>query len=400
MSAAPGPVDLSRGRSFASGFPHDYFTWLRREAPLFWHEPTEHTPGGIGFWVLSRHADAMAIMTDPETFSSEAAGTQLDDSGAGPGIMLNMMDDPRHLRTRSLINRGFTPRMIGRLEEDLRRRTLELIDAVPTGEIFDFVLAVARELPLQAICSVLGVPQEDRTELADLVDQAVEAETGEVLGLEQIRQIGRYAEPLIEQKRADPVDDILSIIVTATDDEGHQLNGRELKGFFNLLFPAGAETTNRALAGGIVALLEHPEEMTKLRANMDLLPSAIEEILRWTSPSVYKRRTPTRDVEMHGQQIKAGSRVTYWEMSANRDELVFEDPFRFDITRDPNPHVAFGFGAHYCLGANLARLELKVVLTELLNRFDHFEVAGEPSWTPNNRLVGLTHLPLIATTAD
>jgi len=133
---------------------------------------------------------------------------------------------------------------------------------------------------------------------------------------------------------------------------------------------------------------------------MDLLPSAIEEILRWTSPSVYKRRTPTRDVEMHGQQIKAGSRVTYWEMSANRDELVFEDPFRFDITRDPNPHVAFGFGAHYCLGANLARLELKVVLTELLNRFDHFEVAGEPSWTPNNRLVGLTHLPLIATTAD
>jgi cytochrome P450 len=389
------PVDLSWGRSFVAGFPHDYFTWLRREAPVFWHEPTEHTPGGVGFWVVSRYHDAVAIMTDPQTFSSELGGTQLDDSRPGSGILLNTTDDPRHQRLRSLVNRGFTPRHIGRLEDDLRDRARALLDAAPLGEPFDFVRQVARELPLQAICSVLGVPQDERGHLADLIDLAVEADTGEVLGYDYVRQIGAYAERLIEVKRAEPGDDILSVIVHARLEDGSALEVRELKGFFNLLFPAGAETTNRAIAGGLVALVDHPDQLAALRSDRDLLKPAIEEVLRWTSPSVYKRRTPRRDVEVRGQAIKAGERVTYWEMSANRDEDVFADPFRFDISRTPNPHVAFGFGAHYCLGANLARLELKVMLEELLDRYDRFEIVGEPTWTVNNRLVGMTSLPLV-----
>ncbi|MDH4147981.1 MAG: cytochrome P450, partial [Acidimicrobiia bacterium] len=396
------------GRSFRHGFPHDFFTWARAEAPLYWHEPTEHTPGGVGFWVLSRHADALAVMCDPATFSSEEGGTQLDDSHVGGGLLLNHTDDPRHLRLRSLINRGFTPRMIGRLEQDLAARAHALLDAVPTGEPFDFVASVARELPLQAICSVLGVPQDDRSELADLVDAAVNAETGEVLGYDFVRRLGAYGGALIERKRAEPADDILSVIVHARlDDEsappgGAQLSDVELKAFFNLLFPAGAETTNRAIAGGVVALGQHPEQLAALcsavaagDAGAATVRRAIEEILRWTTPSVYKRRTPTRDVELHGRTIRAGDKVTYWEMSANRDEAVFDAPFRFDIGRDPNPHVTFGFGAHYCLGANLARLELKVMLETLLSRCSGFEVVGEPTWTVNNRLVGMTCLPLV-----
>jgi cytochrome P450 len=285
--------------------------------------------------------------------------------------------------------------MIGRLTDDLRDRTTGLLDAAPEGEPFDFVHEVARELPLQAICSVLGVPQDDRGYLADLLDLAIEVETGEVFGYEYMRQLGDYAEQLIEAKRAEPADDILSVIVHARLDDGTQLSSRELKGFFNLLFPAGAETTNRAIAGGLVALVERPEQLAALRADPELLPRAIEEVLRWTSPSVYKRRTPTRDVVVGGQSIAAGSRLTYWEMSANRDDEVFTEPFRFDIARDPNPHLAFGFGAHFCLGANLARLELKVMFTELLDRYRHLGLAGEPTWTVNNRLVGLTSLPLV-----
>jgi len=388
-------IDLSAGRSFEQGFPHGWFTWLRREHPVWWHRPTEHTPGGVGFWVVSRYHDAVAVMRDPATFSSGEGGTAIDDS-RGAGISLNQSDDPQHWRLRSLVNRGFTARTIGALEDDLRRRAREIVTGLPVGEPFDLVGAVAQELPLQAICSILGVPQEDRRQLAAIVNEGIEADTGQVLGADALDALGAYGASLVETKRRQPADDILSVIVHAGDEDTAPLTDRELKAFFNLLFPAGAETTRGAIAGAVLAFVERPDELDRLRADAGLMKTAVEEILRWTTPSAYKRRTATRDVELGGETIRAGDKVTYWEMSANRDEAVFAEPFRFDVGRDPNPHVAFGLGKHFCLGASLARLEIRVMVEELFAGVDRLELAGPPVWPRNNRLVGVTHLPVIA----
>ncbi|MGZ6175529.1 MAG: cytochrome P450 [Candidatus Binataceae bacterium] len=387
-------VDLSNSRSFANGFPHDFFTWLRRNEPVWWHEPTRYTPNDVGFWVVSRYEDVVAVFKDPETYSSELGGTQIYD-GRGMGYQLNQTDDPKHRRLRALVNKGFTPRMIGRLEEGLRRRTKSILDAVPAAETFNFVPAVARELPLQAICSVLGVPQEDRAAIIEIVDLAVGAGDGTVMSPQYLKQLSAYADTVVERKRSNPADDILSVIVHAQLDDGSpQLNNQELRAFFNLLFPAGAETTRGSIAGGLLALMENPEELERLRNGPQLMKTAIEEMVRWTSPSVYKRRTTTRDAELKGRLIRQGQKVTVWEMSANRDEDAFENPFRFDVGRDPNNHVGFGLGTHFCLGANLARLEIRVMFEELLERYERFEVTGPLAWTNNNRLLSLTQLPL------
>ena len=200
---------------------------------------------------------------------------------------------------------------------------------------------------------------------------------------------------MVEQKRSDPANDILSVIVHAQLDDGSpQLNNQELRAFFNLLFPAGAETTRGSIAGGLLALIENPDELERLRDDPALMKTAIEEIVRWTSPSVYKRRTATRDTELGGHQFAEGQKVTVWEMSANRDEDAFENSFRFDVGRDPNYHVGFGLGTHFCLGANLARLEIRVMFEEILKRFKRFELMGPLAWTNNNRLLSLTELPL------
>jgi cytochrome P450 len=389
-------VDLSYSRSFANGFPHDFFTWLRRDEPVWWHEPTQHTPNGVGFWVVSRYDDVVTVFKDAETFSSELGGTQIYD-GKGMGYQLNQTDDPKHRRLRALVNKGFTPRMIGRMEGELRKRTQRILDNVPLRETFNFVPMVARELPLQTICSVLGVPQDDRAELIEVVDLAVGAGDGTVMSPQYLKRLSAYADKIVERKRAEPADDILSVIVHAQLDDGSpQLSNQELRAFFNLLFPAGAETTRSAIGGGLLALIENLDEMKRLRENPALIKTAIEEIVRWTSPSVYKRRTTSHDTELRGVPIPKGQKVTVWEMSANRDEDAFENPFRFDVGRDPNNHVGFGLGTHFCLGANLARLEIRVMFEELLTRFDHFELDGPLAWMNNNRLVGLTELPVKA----
>ncbi len=397
----PSPVvDLSDPASFRDGFPHESFVWLRREAPLFWHEPTEKTPDGEGFWVFSRYEDVREIFLDPKRFSSETGGhrelggTQIKDD-RGAGVMVNNTDDPRHRHMRSLVNTGFTPRMIGRMEGELRERIRRILSNIPEGEPFDFLERVARELPLQAICSILGVPQSDRTMLCDWVDEGIEADTGEVIAASAHRKLGSYVRTLIDQKRAAPSDDILSVIVHAEID-GERLSDRQLRAFFSLLFPAGAETTRSAIAGGLLALIEHPEAWDRLKNQPDVLSTAIEEIIRWTTPSTYKRRTATENVEKYGEKIRVGDKVTIWEASANRDESVFPDPFRFDVTRTPNHHVGFGHGVHFCLGAHLARLELRITLEEILARYERFELAGAPVYRPNNRLVGLKALPVRA----
>ncbi|MGR8947890.1 MAG: cytochrome P450 [Gammaproteobacteria bacterium] len=393
-------VDLSNDKSFANGFPHDFFIWLRKNAPLYWHEPTASTADGEGFWVVSRYADIEAIIMDPKTFSSNTGGNR---SGGGTAIkdektagkVLNQTDDPYHKRLRALVNKGFTVKAVNALEAELRARTTRLLDQLNSGEAFNFASRVSREIPTQAICMVLGVPEDDRIVLADLVDRAIETPSESVLAGEFASQLRRYAQELIEKKREQPTDDILSAIVHAQfEADGSTLTDYELRSFFALLFPAGAETTTRAISGGMLAFMERPEQWHQLQRNPAAIKTAIEEIVRWTTPSAYKRRTATCDIEIHGQLIREGDKVTFWEMSANRDEEVFDRPFEFDIARAPNKHLGFGSGVHFCLGAALARLELKIVFEELLRCGHEFRLDGEPEWMPNNRLIGLKSLPV------
>jgi cytochrome P450 len=314
----------------------------------------------------------------------------------GAGLMLNMMDDPRHRRIRGLVNKGFTPHRIAALEPELRRRARAILDAVPASGACDFVADVARDLPLQAICLLLGVPQQDRAMLCEWMDRGLEAESGEALNREYGRMLSTYGVELIRKRREKPGDDLLSVVIQARmpEEDPPALGDDELMFFFSLLFTAGSETTRKAIAGGLKALVESPAELMRLLAEPALLETAIEEIVRWTTPSVYKRRTATCDLELHGEKVRAGEKVTFWEMSANRDERVFAEPFRFDVGRDPNFHLGFGQGVHYCLGANLARLEMRVMFEELFVRYEAFESTGPATWTRENRLLGLKQLPV------
>ena len=392
-------IDLSDDETFRHGFPHEHFAWLRRHDAVHWHHPTARTPDGEGFWVVSRHADVLAVLRDPVTFSSDRGGirqrggTAIKDE-ATAGNMLNQTDDPQHHRLRTLVNRGFTPRAIARLGSDLRSRADGLLGAVG-NEPFDVVQAFARELPAQAICLVLGVPESDRPTLLDWLDAGIEDDSPSILSAEAMRHIRDYATGLIADKRARPDDGIMSTIVHARYEPGGTgLSDRELISFFALLFPAGAETTRSAIAGAVKAFIDHPEQYDRLRRSPELMTTAVEEVVRWTTPSVYKRRTASHDVELAGTTIRAGDKVTIWELSANRDDRAFTDPFRFDVARDPNPHVGFGWGVHFCLGASLARLELRIALEALLDRYRGFEPAGMHEWTANNRLFGLKQLPV------
>jgi cytochrome P450 len=277
----------------------------------------------------------------------------------------------------------------------------ELLDAVVPRGACDFVTDVASELPLQAISILLGTPEADRHRLFEWVDHAFDFQQGEAFAMtpEVVTAFGHLAEygtRLIADKRAHPADDMLSVVVHATlpDEEPSQLTENELQLFFTLLFAAGADTTRNATAGGLLALLQHPDELARLQASPTLLPATVEEMVRWTSPSAYNRRTATRDVDLGGRRIHAGDKVVCWEASANRDERVFADAMRFRVGREPNPHLGFGHGIHHCLGANLARLEMRVIFEELLARCDVITLAGAPEWTRSNKHTGLRHLPV------
>jgi cytochrome P450 len=395
-------IDLTDLDNFAAGFPHDLFEVHRREAPVYWHEPTDNTPDGEGFWSVATHAETLAVLRDPETYSSVTGGerpyggTLLQDLAIA-GQVLNMMDDPRHSQIRRLVSSGLTPRMIRRVEDDLRGRARRLLDGLEPGSSFDFLVEVAAELPMQMICILLGVPESERHWLFEAIEPQFDfggsrkASVGQMSAEEAGTRMYTYGQELIASKRAEPTDDMLSVVANATlDSDG--LSDLELYLFFSLLFSAGAETTRNAVAGGLLALADHPEQLAVLRADPSLLPTAIEEMVRWTSPSPSKRRTATRDVELGGCAIEAGQKVQIWEGSANRDALAFDRPDEFDVTRKPNPHLGFGQGIHYCLGANLARLELRVLFEELLARFASVRVVKPVEWTRSNRHTGIRHL--------
>jgi cytochrome P450 len=404
LAGALSQVDYTDLDNFANGFPHELFAVHRREAPVYWHSPTEHTPDGEGFWSVASYAETLAVLKDPATFSSVTGGdrpfggTLLQDLSIA-GQVLNMMDDPRHTQIRRLVSSGLTPRMISSVEDDLRARTRRLLDAVVPGEPFDFVMDVAAELPMQMICILLGVPESERHWLFEAIEPQFDFGGSRTASLSQLSaeeagsRMYTYGLELIASKRAQPTDDMLSVVANAAlADDVPAMSDLELYLFFSLLFSAGAETTRNAVAGGLLALANHPEQLRALREDLDTLPTAIEEMVRWTSPSPSKRRTATRDVTVGGASISAGQKVQIWEGSANRDASVFDDADEFDIARKPNPHLGFGQGVHYCLGANLARLELRVLFEELLSRFGTVQVVRDVEWTRSNRHTGIRHL--------
>jgi cytochrome P450 len=402
-------VDFTDLDNFASGFPHELFAIHRAEAPVYWHEPTDNTPDVEGFWSVATHAETLAVLRDPVTYSSVTGGsrpfggTLLQDLSIA-GQVLNMMDDPRHSAIRRLVSSGLTPRMIARIEDDLRARTRRLLDSVVAREPFDFLVDVAAELPMQMICILLGVPESERHWLFEAIEPqfdfggARSASVGQLSAEEAGSRMYDYGQELIAAKRLRPTDDMLSVVANATaDDDAPALSELELYLFFSLLFSAGAETTRNAVAGGLLALLEHPDQMRMVRDDFELLPTAVEEMVRWTSPSPSKRRTATRDVTLGGCPVEAGQKVQIWEGSANRDAAVFANPDVFDVGRKPNPHLGFGQGVHYCLGANLARLELRVLFEELLERFSSGRVVKPVEWTRSNRHTGIRHLVVALT---
>jgi len=408
MSPVRLPFDLTDLDNFAAGFPHHLFEVHRREAPVYWHEPTTHTPDAEGFWSVATYAETLQVLKDPDTYSSErggnraCGGTLLQDLPIA-GIVLNMMDGTRHARIRRLVSTGLTPRTIGQqLESELRRRTRVLLSRIDNGAAIDFVRDVAAELPMQAICILLGIPEEDRHWLFECVEHVFDFRDGREAfestpeSAAAHARMFEYGRELIAAKRRQPTDDMLSIVVDATlpDAEPATLSDEEIYAFFNLLFAAGSETTRNAIAGGLLALLERPQQLSALRSQPRLLPAAIEEMLRWTTPSPSKRRTATQPTELAGHTIQPGDKVLFWEGSANRDERVFEQSMEFDIARDPNPHLGFGHGVHFCLGANLARLEMRVVFEELLATFVEYELAGHVEWTRSNRHTGIRRLPV------
>jgi cholest-4-en-3-one 26-monooxygenase len=394
--------DLLDMDAFQRGEHHEWFRRLRAENPVSWHD----YPGGQGFWNVVKHADLVEINRDTETYSSEAGGTSMFDVGDRAddalqmdprGILMLDTDPPKHTRYRKLVNKGFTPRMIGLIEQHLRHRSSLIVDGVIEHGSCDFVEQLAAELPLQAIAEIMGVPQEDRHLLFEWSNRMIGSDDPEYadndMGSAFIELYG-YVNELAAQRRADPRDDIVTKLINAEID-GDKLSQAEFEMFMMLLTVAGNETTRNTTAHGMLALMRNPDAYQALVADPSLLPTAVEEMLRYASPVLHFRRTAMKDTEIRGQEIKQGDKVVMWHISANRDEEVFDDPYTFNIYRNPNEHVAFGGGgAHYCLGANLARMELNLIFSEILERIPDMQLAGEPQMLRSNFISGVKHMPV------
>ena len=404
-------IDLNNLDQFVAGVPHEIFTEMRRSGPYWQIEPDgtyPNMPAGTGYWNFARYDDVVLINKDNQTFSSHRGSALLPDMPeadleAQRMMMLNM-DPPMHTRYRLLINKGFTPRMVGQLEEHIRVLAGRIIDEALERRDVDFVVDISSELPLQVIAELMGVPQEDRHLVFDWSNRMIGSQDPEFMaepGAELLAsmELYGYAHKLADEKRINPHDDLMSIL-TSVDINGDKLSELELDMFFMLLAVAGNETTRNLMAHAMLALLEHPAELAALYAEPSLLPTAVEEFLRWGTPVMHFRRTVTRDTDVNGFPVKEGDKVCIWYIAANRDDTVINDPFRFDVRRDPNPHVAFGGGGpHFCLGANLARLEIRVMFEELIRRQPRIEQSGPVQRLRSNFINGIKHLPIALTPA-
>jgi methyl-branched lipid omega-hydroxylase len=385
------------------------FAALRREKPISFHKEFEPPPGiplprGPGYWALSRHRDVLEASRNADVFCS-GKGSNIPDLpetfNEFFGSMINM-DDPRHGRLRRIVSRGFTPRALGKLEADVQRRAKQTIDRVIDQGSCDFVTEIAAPLPLEIICDMMGIPEsqtkfvfEKTNVILGLGDPEYVPEGTNVLmaALGAGQALATLMNELVAERRKKPQDDLTSALLAA-ELEGESLTPPELASFFVLLVVAGNETTRNAISHGMKALTDFPDQRRKWWADFEgVAPTAIEEIVRWATPVIHFRRTATRDAELSGQKIRAGEKVVLWYNSANRDEDVFDQPDRFDVTRTPNEHVGFGGpGPHHCLGANLARREMRVMFREIATRIPDLEITGSPEPLRSNFIHGIKRM--------
>jgi cytochrome P450 len=393
-------IDLSDHDAFVEAVPHEAFAALREHDPVHWNPE----PDGPGFWAVTRYGDIRAVHRDVGTYSSEIGGTSLEELEPeyieARKSMLDM-DPPRHDELRGLIARRFTPRAVGVWEEQVRTVTREVLDrALPMGE-FDFVAEIASEIPMQVFAEILGVPQDERRVIIEIGDRLLgnadpeyavpsdDAHRHLPFSSPAALEMFEFGRRLAAQRRKDPRNDIITQLAF------EPLTQQEFDVYFVLLATAGNETTRHTITHGLLGLLEHPEELARLREDPSLGKSAAEEMLRWATPVHHFRRTAAVDTELAGTEIKAGDKVTTWFVSGNRDETVFEDPYRFDVGRTPNPHMAFGPGGiHHCMGAHLAKMEVRIAFEELLARTDRIELTGPPERLRSNFFNGIKRLPV------
>jgi cytochrome P450 len=389
------------------GPPHDVWSQLRRESPVHACEP----PGYRPFWAITRHADICEISKRPETFSS-APGIfmprktdVLDPDGLGKMRVIIEMDPPEHRSIRKVTSPWFTPRALGRVDAAVDKSARALVDRMAAdggaGEC-DFATDIAAAHPLRILSTILGVPQSEEPRILRLTNQLFADDDPELQreGEDRVqaqRELGmelfQLFSEIVEDRRKNPRDDLASVIANGQVD-GAPMGPMETFGYYLITFTAGHDTTKNALVGGMNALIRNPDALEQMRRNPERVPSAVEEIVRWTSPVNYMVRTVTRDAEVGGQKMREGDKLILFYASANRDEDVFEDPFTFRVDRDPNRHLGFGIGEHFCLGAHLARRSQRALFGELARRLESVELAGEPDWIQSSFVVGLKHLPI------
>ncbi len=402
-------IDLTDGQNFVDHVPHDWFRQLRQEAPVYWH-PADGAAKG-GFWCVTGYDDCVTINRDYEHFSSYRGGAlfhDLDEDGlAQQRMMMLNMDPPMHTRYRRLVNKGFTPKMVRDLEASIVRYADDIVDSVCEKGTADFVEEISAELPLLVIAEMLGVPQEDRRRVFDWSNRMIGSDdpeyfVDEAYATDAAMQVYAYADELTAAKRAAaeqgaPAADVLSVLLDAEVD-GERLDQLEIDLFFLLLTVAGNETTRNLMSGAMATFFDHPDQWERVRQDRSLLPTAVEEMLRWVTPVMHFRRTATMDWHIGDQEIAEGDRVVFWHISANRDDKVFDRPDQFDVGRTPNNHIAFGGGGpHFCLGANLARMEIMVMFDRLLDRLPDIHPDGEMRRLQSNFINGVKHLPVAFT---
>jgi cytochrome P450 len=422
--------------TFERGVPFEIIDELRTQGPVAWIDEPElpGLPAGPGYHLVLEHALVERVLKDPASFSSALRGTQIRDPASAEDLryvqrmMLNM-DPPEHSRLRRMVARSFTPRAVAALETRIAEHARRIVDRMLAGpEEVDLAKQVAADLPLLALADVLGVPAEDRWLMFDWSNRVIgfldpdyagsaafDAEAGSALAREAVAlrpdpgpdgrmpdprsragmpDLYRYAHLLGAAKRVDPGADVMSILLAQLDDEGGRISVEEFENMFWLFAVAGNETLRNGLPGGMIALLDHPDAQRALRADPPLFGTAVDEMLRWWTPVMVFRRTATRDVDLGGTAVRAGDKVVVSFIAANRDPAVFDRPAGFDIRRSPNNHLVFGHGPHFCLGAHLARMQMRALFTELLARTSWLEAAGEPSYLRSNFQRGVKRLPL------
>jgi cytochrome P450 len=393
-------IDLSDHDAFVEAVPHHWFTTLRQADPVHFNEE----PDGPGFWAVTRYQDIRFVHRHPEIYSSEIGGTSLEDLEPehieARKSMLDM-DPPRHDELRGMIARRFTPRAVLVWEDKVRAVTEEVLDAALDREEFDFVAEISSEIPMQVFAGILGVPHEERRYIIDLGDRLLGKEDPEYASDETdahrhlpfsspvALEMFQYGRKLAAERRKDPRDDIVTQLAF------EPMTQQEYDTYFLLLAAAGNETTRHTITHGMLALIEYPDQLERLRTDPSLLQPGSDEILRWATPVHHFRRTAAVDTELAGTRIRAGDKVTTWFVSGNRDDSVFDDPHRFDVGREDNPHMTFGPGGiHNCMGAHLARLEVRIAFELLLERVDEFELTGPPERLRSNFFNGIKRMPV------